>query len=87
MAESRITSTPPLVGAGVALARRVLFLVLLGPLTVGMAGKVQGGGGPSAASFAGAVLVGGPARDVDLLYLAAAALTLLAALAVLPGKK
>jgi hypothetical protein len=87
MAESTTTSTPSARVAGIALARRVLFLVLLGPATLGLGSKVQGGGGPSAASFISTSLVGGPARNLGLLYLAVAALALLAAVAVVPAKK
>jgi hypothetical protein len=84
MAESTITSIPPSpVGAVAALARRVLFVVLLGPVTLGLSGKVQGGGGPSLASVVGTAVAGGPAKT-DLLFLTVAALAVLGALAIAP---
>jgi hypothetical protein len=81
MAEST-TAAPP----RFALARRLLFLVLLGPLTVGMAGKVQGGGGPSVAGVVSNALGGGPAGP-DLAYLTVAALAVLGALAIFQGRR
>jgi hypothetical protein len=64
----------------------VLFVVLLGPLTAGLAGKVQSSGGPSLASVASTAVAGGPAKT-GLLYLTVATLAVLAALAILPRRR
>jgi hypothetical protein len=87
MAESTIPSIPPsTVGAVATLARRLLFVVLLGPVAVGLGGRVQSGGGPSMASVASSALAGGPATT-GLLSLTVAALAVVGALAVLPRKE
>ena len=86
MAESTISSIPSSRTDAVgALPRRLLFVVLLGPVTVGLAGRVQGGGGPSLGSVVSTAVAGGQAKT-DLLFLTVAALAVLGALAIAPRR-
>lgn len=69
------------------MAQLALFIALLGPVLVSMAIKLANAAPQSFAPFLGALLIGGAAKDYNLLYVVAAVVTFVGAAAVIPVRK